>query len=107
MKRYGHVIRLRPEKLEEYNRLHAAVWPEVLKRIRGCHIRNYTIFYRDGLLFGYYEYHGRDYEADMATMAADPVTQKWWKLTAPCQQPVDSAPEGTWWAPMEEFFHTD
>jgi L-rhamnose mutarotase len=107
MKRYGQVIRLRPEKLEEYKRLHAAVWPEVLKMIRQCHIRNYTIYYRDGLLFAYYEYRGSDHAADMAKMAADPKTQGWWKLTDPCQQPVESAPPGTWWAPMEEFFHTD
>ncbi len=107
MKRFGHVIRLRGEKLQEYKRLHAAVWPEVLKMIRQCHIRNYTIFYRDGLLFSYYEYDGPDHAADMAKMATDSKTQEWWKLTDPCQQPVDSAPEGTWWAPMEEFFHTD
>jgi len=30
MKRYGSMIRLRPEKYEEYKRLHAADWPEIL-----------------------------------------------------------------------------
>lgn len=42
MKRYGMVIRLHPEKIEEYKRLHAAVWPDVLRTIRQCHIRNYS-----------------------------------------------------------------
>jgi len=107
MKRYGSVIRVRPEKLKEYRRLHAAAWPAVLERIRRSNIRNYSIFYRDGLLFSYFEYVGRDYEADMAAIAADPVTQEWWKQTDPCQEPVETAAEGEWWAPMEEVFHAD
>ena len=42
---------------------------------------------------------------DMVKMAADPMTQKWWKETDPCQEPVDSAEEGVWWADMEEVYH--
>ena len=107
MKRFGHVIRVRPEKLAEYKRLHAEAWPAVLKTIADCNIRNYSIFYRDGALFGYYEYIGDDYAADMAKMKADPVTREWWKLTDPCQQPIETAASGEWWAPMEEVFHTE
>lgn len=107
MKRYGSVIGVKPEKLEEYKRLHAAVWPGVLEMIKACNIRNYSIYYKDGLLFSYYEYVGDDYEGDMQRMAADPVTQSWWKLTDPCQQPIENRAEGEWWAAMEEVFHTD
>lgn len=107
MTRYGMVIGVRPEKLEEYKKLHAAVWPDVLAMIHDCNIRNYSIYYRDGLLFSYFEYVGEDYEADMARMAADPTTQKWWDLCMPCQAPVPTRAEGEWWAPMEEVFHTD
>lgn len=107
MTRYGMVIGVRPEKLEEYKKLHAAVWPDVLAMIHDCNIRNYSIYYRDGLLFSYFEYVGEDYEADMARMAADPTTQKWWDLCMPCQDPVPTRAEGEWWAPMEEVFHTD
>jgi len=107
MQRYGSVIKLKPEKETEYKRLHADVWPEVLAMIRQCHIRNYSIFLRDGFLFSYFEYHGEDYLADMAKMAADPTTQAWWELTDPCQEPVASHGPGEWWASMEEVFHTD
>lgn len=106
MKRFGHVVKVRPEKLEEYKQLHKDVWPTVLEMIAKCNIRNYSIFYHCGLLFSYYEYIGTDYAADMKKMAGDPETQKWWKLTDPCQQPVESAREGEWWAEMEEVFHT-
>ncbi|MBR0334891.1 MAG: L-rhamnose mutarotase [Bacteroidales bacterium] len=105
MKRYGQVIAVKPEKLEEYKRLHANAWPGVLKMISDCNIQNYSIYYKDGLLFSYYEYVGNDYEADMAKMAADEETQRWWDVCKPCQQPLDTRAEGEWWADMEEVFH--
>ncbi len=93
LKRYGKVIGVKAEKLDEYLRLHAAVWPEVNAMISACNMRNFTIFHRtlpDGkhYLFMYFEYVGDDFEADMRRMAADPTTQKWWKLTDPCQEPL-------------------
>ena len=107
MKRYGSVIKVCPEKLDEYVRLHTAVWPAVLKMIKECNISNYSIFYRDRFLFSYMEYTGNDFAADMAKMAADPTTQRWWALCKPCQQPVDSIQPGQWWADMQEVFHLD
>lgn len=107
MKRFGMVIKVRPEKFQEYKKLHAAVWPEVLDTITKCSIRNYSIYHKDGYLFSYFEYIGEDFEADMAKMAADPTTQKWWDVCKPCQQPLETSTEGQWWADMEEVFHCD
>ncbi len=112
MKRYGMVIGVRSEKLDEYKKLHAAVWPDVLKMIKQCHIRNYSIYLRqldDGqyYLFSYFEYTGKDFAADMAKMAADPVTQKWWTFCEPCQKPLANRAPKEWWAGMEEVFHCD
>lgn len=107
MSRVGSVVRLRPDKQADYLRLHQQVWPEVLDRIHQSNIRNYSIFLLDGLLFSYFEYVGTDYAADMAAMAADPVTQDWWRLTDPCQEPLESAADGSPWARLEEVFHVD
>jgi len=107
MKRYGMVIRVRPEKLDEYQRLHAAVWPDVLKMISECNICNFSIYHKDGFLFSYFEYHGEDFATDMARMAADPTTQRWWSVCEPCQQPLETRAPGEWWANMEEVFHYD
>ena len=107
MQRYGSLIKLKPEKLAEYKKLHLNVWPGVLKMIAECNIRNYSIYYKDGFLFSYFEYHGTHFAADMQKMAADPTTQAWWKLTDPCQQPLETCQPGEWWASMEEFFHID
>jgi L-rhamnose mutarotase len=105
MKRYGSVIKVRSESLEGYKKYHAAVWPEVLNMIRRCNIRNYSIYLKDDLLFGYFEYHGTDYAADMARMAADPKTQEWWAIMMPMQKPLETRAPGEWWANMEEVFH--
>ena len=107
MKRYGQIIGVKTDRLEPYKAFHASVWPEVLQTIRDCNIRNYTIFYRDGLLFAYFEYVGDDFDADMDKMAADPKTQEWWEIMMPMQEPLADRAEGEWWANMEQVFHTD
>ncbi len=112
MKRHAHIIGLKPEAIDEYKRLHAAVWPDVLAMIHKCNIRNYSIFLRtlpDGqhYLFSYFEYVGDNLEADMALMSADETTQKWWAVCKPCQQPLPGIAEDGWWADAEEVFHAD
>lgn len=110
--RYGMVIGIKPEKIEYYKHLHAQAWPGVLKLIRQAHIRNYSIYLKQvdpehWYLFSYFEYVGRDYQKDMAWIAADPETQRWWKETDPCQLPIPLHRHGEWWAAMEEVFHAD
>ena len=107
MKRYGWMIGLKPDAVESYKAHHAAVWPGVLDMIRRCNIRNYSIYFKDGFLFSYFEYTGTDFDADMAKMAADPKTQEWWKIMMPIQEPLASRKAGEWWTTMEEVFHTD
>ena len=107
MKRFGMVIRVKPDKLAEYKRYHAKVWPEILTMIRKCNMRNYSIYHKDGFLFSYFEYHGTNFDADMARMAADPKTQEWWAVMKPMQDPLPTRAEGEWWANMEEVFHAD
>jgi L-rhamnose mutarotase len=106
-RRFGSIIGVKAERLEEYKRLHAAVWPEVLQIITESNIENYSIYYKKGLLFSYMEYVGEDFEADMRKMAIHPKTQEWWDLCKPCQEPLSTRGEGEWWADMEEVFHLD
>ena len=75
--------------------------------ISQCNIQNYSIYYKDGQLFSYFEYTGDDFEADMSKMAADPKTQEWWDIMMPMQTPLETRAEGEWWAEMEEVFHLD
>ncbi len=109
MKRMGMVIRLKANKIEDYKRLHASVWPDVLKTIAKANIKNYTIFLREpeNLLFGYWEYHGDDFEADSAKIAFDPKTQEWWTITDALQIRMESSKPNEQWSMMDEVFHTD
>jgi len=106
VQRLGMVIGIRPEKIDEYKRLHAEVWPEVLERLKQTHIKNYSIFLREpeNLLFGYMEYHGNDFNADISELSDDPKTQEWWRLTDPCQEPHTSRNEGEQWSTMQQVF---
>ena len=107
MQRYGQVLGINPEHIEAYTRLHAAVWPAVLQMIHDCNIRNYSIYLHANTLFAYFEYIGDDFAADMAKMAANPDTQRWWDVCMPLQQPVPTRADGEWWAQMQEVFHTN
>ena len=107
MTRYGQLIRIKADRIEEYKEYHKRVWPDVLAMISTCNIRNYSIFLKDNLLFAYFEYIGEDFSADMARMAADPKTQAWWTIMKPMQEPIETRAEGEWWATMPEVFHAD
>ena len=104
VQRIASAIRLRPEKAEEYKALHEEVWPGVLDRLRASNISNYSIFLHGDLLIAYFEYRGADLDADKAAIAADPVTQKWWELTDPCQERLPGTPEGKQWADVPSVF---
>ena len=112
MQRYGSVIGIKSEKIEEYKILHANVWPEILNMIQECNMQNYSIFLRqidngDYYMFSYFEYIGNDFAGDMKKMAGDPKTQEWWGVCGSCQKPLESRKEGEWWASMEQVFHCD
>ncbi|MBN2325628.1 MAG: L-rhamnose mutarotase [Candidatus Omnitrophica bacterium] len=112
MKRYGMVIGVKEEKIDEYKKMHESAWLSVLEMISECHIHNYSIYLQkldDGkyYLFSYFEYTGDDFESDMAKMASDPITQEWWSYCKPCQIPLSNCKNGEWWSEMEEVFHYD
>jgi L-rhamnose mutarotase len=105
LQHFGSLIGLKPEFEERYIILHKHTFPGVIRRIRDSKIRNYSIFLREGILFSYYEYIGQDYEDDMRKISEDPITQEWWKLTDPMQEPIKTRKEGEWWTAMEEVLH--
>ena len=59
-----------------------------------CNIRNYSVFFKDDVLFGYFEYHGKDIKEDWAKMAADAKTQEWWAIMGPYAGSISNAKTG-------------
>lgn len=106
VQRFAFVVDVVPERRQEYLRLHASVWLQVEAALAAHHVTNYTIFILEDTLFAYYEYVGRDHEADMALVDADPVTHEWLRHTDPCQVAFGrtARPEDGW-RPLEEVWH--
>ena len=95
------------EATEEYKALHADSNPGVRDLLIKANMRNFSIFLHqldDGNYyeFGYYEYHGDDFEADMATLAKEDRNIEWLKVCDPMQVPLDGY-DG--WAEMEQVYY--
>ena len=107
MMRIGQMIKVKPEGKADYIKWHANPLPGVNEMIKECNIQNYSIYIRGDYMFSYFEYVGEDFDADMAKMAADPTTQKWWDIVKPLMQPLDDRLEGEFWSDMGEIYHLD
>ena len=110
--RTGMITGLKPEKEAEYRTLHATTWPGVLRGIKNCNYRDFSIKLvgLEGKLYliGYLEYDGKDPDADAAAGKALPVNKRWWKFTDACQQPLPAAAaKGEIWDGMTEIYHLD
>ncbi len=105
IKRVGMVIGIKPDKIEEYKKLHSDSNPGVRDLLTKYHIHNFSIFLQkiDGKWyeFGYYEYTGDDYEDDMAKLAAEPRNKAWLAVTDPMQIPL---PGSKGWTVMEQVY---
>jgi len=89
-----------PEMEFQYRSLHQTTWPGVVDQAVRGNIHNLSIYLvelDDELVeFLYLEYMGTDSEADDAANKADPINQRWWKLTDACQKPFSDVKEGNW-----------
>ncbi|KAK9378062.1 rhamnose mutarotase [Kockiozyma suomiensis] len=113
-KRICQIVKVRPEHLAEYKRVHEAVWPEVLQEIRESNIVDYSIHYepRSQLLIASFKYIGDDWERDSQRSSNHEPTKKWWQLTDGMQQSLVEGSTGStdprgWWTPLEEVFRFD
>ena len=100
------LLKVRHDKLEEYKRRHASVWPEMQNALRQSGWRNYSLFLRpDGLVIGYLE--ADDFEACRARMKDQPVNARWQKEMAPLFESLNGAAADESMLPLEEVFHLD
>jgi L-rhamnose mutarotase len=100
--RSGFVLRVKPDRVDDYVRAHAEVWPELLAALKDAGIRNYTIFRAGNQMFGYFE--SDDLEAAKAHLGAQAVSARWQDAMAELLQervPDEGPP------PLEEVFRLD
>ena len=109
VKRVGMVIKIKPECIEEYKAVHADSNAGVRDLLIEANMRNFSIFLHqldDGnwYEFGYYEYTGDDFEADMAKLDKHPRNIEWLKICDPMQIPLEGYDS---WAEMEQVYFND
>lgn len=109
VKRVGMVIKIKSEYIDEYKALHADSNAGVRDLLVEANMRNFSIFlhqFDDGNYyeFGYYEYTGDDFEADMAVLAIEDRNIEWLKVCNPMQIPLEGY-EG--WAEMEQVYYNE
>jgi L-rhamnose mutarotase len=107
MQRVAFLLKVKPEKLDEYKARHQQVWPEMLAALRAAGWHNYSLFVRpDGLLFGYVET-PEGLAAAQANMAATEVNTRWQTFMAPFFESPDGARADEMFVELEEVFHLD
>ncbi|HEX4297514.1 MAG TPA: L-rhamnose mutarotase [Devosia sp.] len=75
MTKYAWVLQVQPGFEQEYERRHAAIWPELLDEIRKAGQRNYVIFRHGLTLIGTFECD--DIERVYSVMRDSKVFAKW------------------------------
>jgi L-rhamnose mutarotase len=104
MERACFLLRVRPEKLDEYKARHREVWPEMLDALRETGWTNYSLFLReDGLLVGYLE--TEDFAAAVAGMEATDVNARWQAEMAEFFELPSGERPDTGLQRLEEVFH--
>lgn len=107
---HGMTLQLRddPEAIARYKAEHAAVWPEVIARLREAGVLEMRIFLLGRRLFMCMESReGFDPARDLEGLNDDPHSRRWDELMRTLQEPAPEARPGEWWAPMEIVFDID
>jgi len=106
VERYAEVFRIRPELLEEYEKAHDEIWPEMATAITESGIRNYSIFFRgDGTLFAYLECD--DIQVAFESMRRRPVNARWQAAMERFFVKTDRTIVGPQTERLREVFHLD
>jgi L-rhamnose mutarotase len=104
MQRVCFLLKVRADRIEEYKRRHAAVWPEMLRALSDTGWHNYSLFLReDGLLVGYLE--TEDFAAAQRAMAETDVNARWQAEMAGFFEALDGARPDEAMTPLTEVFH--
>ncbi|KAI0384594.1 rhamnose mutarotase [Hypomontagnella monticulosa] len=115
IRRIAQIVKLKPEFIDKYKEVHAAVWPEVLQQIKVCNIQDYSIYHdpETGILFANFKYVGYDYAGDMERMRENPKVREWWAMTDGFQESLVPGAKNSesgnppWWKELEEVFYLE
>jgi L-rhamnose mutarotase len=105
MQRVAFKLRIKSNAIEEYERDHRAVWPELLAKLKQVGISDYSIFRRDQDLILVMKV--TDFEAAWQRLAIDPVNLGWQEKMAKYFEPVPDLRPGERFAMLTEVFYME
>jgi L-rhamnose mutarotase len=99
-------LQVKPERMDEYRRRHAAVWPEMLDALRETGWRNYSLFLApDGMLIGYLE--TENFEAALRGMEETDVNARWQAEMGEFFEQLDGRRPDEGLLVLDEVFHLE
>jgi L-rhamnose mutarotase len=94
-----------PSLIQEYEKYHQSVWPEILDSIRSSGIESMQIYRIENRMFMIMEVNETfSFENKSAADAANPKVQEWEQLMWKFQQALPLAKPGEKWMLMEKIF---
>ena len=103
MPRYAFQLRLKPDAIEEYDREHQRVWPELLAKLKDVGISDYSIFRRGQELV--LCLNAENFDRAWDELDQDPVNLRWQEFMSRLFEPVPGKSPGERFAMMQEVFH--
>lgn len=103
MQRVAFQLRVKADKIEEYDRAHQAVWPELLQELKRFGVREYSIFRREQQLFLFMQV--PDFQQLLAQLRGSEINQEWQQVMAPLFEPVPGLKPDEAFAMMHEVFY--
>src|SRR5690348_10018400 len=105
MPKYAFKLRIKAEAIEEYDREHRRVWPELLDKLKSVGISDYTIFRRGQDLV--LTLRVDDFDRAWDELDRDPVNQRWQHFMSRLFEPVPDLEPGERFAMLKEVFYLE
>ena len=105
MPRYAFKLRIKADRIDDYDREHRRVWPELLAKLKDVGISNYSIFRRGQDLVLSLDV--EDFEKAWDELDRDPVNRRWQEFMTPLFEAVPDKQEGERFAMMREVFRLE
>src|SRR5580698_225101 len=105
MPRYAFKLRIKADAIEEYEREHQRVWPELLAKLKEVGISEYSIFRRGQELV--LSLRVDDFERAWAELDRDPVNLRWQEFMSRLFESVPDQQPDERFAMMKEVFYLE
>jgi L-rhamnose mutarotase len=100
------LLQVKPDRLDEYRRRHAAVWPDMIEALQRTGWHNYSLFLTPGgELIGYLE--TDNFQLAQTRMRDEPINALWQSEMKDFFVETNGKDPDQLMSPIDEVFHID